>query len=178
MNVLTGKIKNDLSVDVDDSIQLGENKMKNFQKSLPGGFYDTISRKVKTMADGRKGVKAGKKVVLDSEAIYVRALGLRHINPDSDFEKLLVYELSPYPISIFNEKEAMRPCNQKLKLMTGLKVEVLARTVGKPYAFFLDGCTIFWVVVCPSKGTIGSLVENFRKYVPDKLKIFRCLPYI
>ena len=178
MNVVTGKINNDLSADVDDSTQLGEDKMKNFHKSLPDGFYDTISGKVKTMDDGRKGVKAGKKIVLDPEVIYVRALALRHINPDSDFEKLLVYELAPYPTSIFNEKGAMRPCNQKLKLMTGLKIEVAARTVGKPDAFFLDGCTIFCVVVCPSKGTIGSLVENFRKYVPDKLKIFRCLPYI
>ena len=55
-----------------------------------------------------------------------------------------------YPISMFNEKGAMRPCNQKSKLMTRLKVEVSARTVGKPDAFFLDGYAIFWVVSWPS----------------------------
>ena len=65
----------------------------------------------------------------------------------------------------------MRLCNQKSKLMTGLKVELSARTVGKPNAFFLDGCAICYVVAWGSKGTIGSLVENFRKYVIDKLKI-------
>ena len=42
VNVFTGKINNDLSVTVDDNILLGEDQMKNFQKSLPGGFYDTI----------------------------------------------------------------------------------------------------------------------------------------
>ena len=57
------------------------------------------------------------------------------------------------------------------KLMTGLKVEVSASTVGKWEDFFLDGCAIFWVVAWPRKRTIGSLVENFGKYIIHKLKI-------
>ena len=64
MNVVTGKINNDLSVNVDGRIWLGKDQMKNFQ-SLPGGFYDTISGKMKTMANGKKGVKAGKKIMFD-----------------------------------------------------------------------------------------------------------------
>ena len=78
VNVATGKINNDLSVNFDDRIHLGEDQMKNFPKSLPGGFYDTISGKLKTMVDGNKGVKAGKKSVLDPEVIYARALALTH----------------------------------------------------------------------------------------------------
>ena len=39
VNVVTGKINNYFSVNVDGSIRLGEDQMKNFQKSLPGGFY-------------------------------------------------------------------------------------------------------------------------------------------
>ena len=72
---------------------------------------------------------------------------------------------------MFNLKGAMRPCNQKSKLLAGLKVELSARTVGKPVTFFLDGWAIFRVVAWPNKGRIVSLVENFRKYVIDKLKI-------
>ena len=94
-------------------------KSEIFKENLPGGFYDTISREVKTMADGKKGVKKWKKIVLDPEVIYACALALRHINPDLDFEKLLVYELAPYPTLMFNEKGTMHTCNQKLKLMTG-----------------------------------------------------------
>ena len=55
--------------------------------------------------------------------------------------------------------------------MTGLKVEVSARAVGLPDAFFLDGCAILWIVAWPSKGTVGSFIENFCKYMLDKLKI-------
>ena len=40
----------------------------------------------------------------------------------------------------------MRPCNQKSKLMTRLKVEVSAKTVGTQDTFFLDGCAIFRIV--------------------------------
>ena len=65
----------------------------------------------------------------------------------------------------------MHLCNQKSKLITGVKVKVSARTVGKPGAFFLDGCALLWIVALPSKVSIGSLVDNFRKYVTDKLKI-------
>ena len=112
VNVATGKINNDLSVNFDDRIHLGEDQMRNFPKSLPGGFYDIISGTLKTMVDGNKGVKAGKKFVLDPEVIYARALALWHINPDLDFEKLLVYEFAPYPTSMFNKKGAMCLCNQ------------------------------------------------------------------
>ena len=35
---------------------------------------------MKNMADGKKGMTAGKKIVLDPEAIYARALALQHIN--------------------------------------------------------------------------------------------------
>ena len=163
VNVVTGKINS--------SIRLGEDQMENFQKSLPGGFCDTISGKVKAMADCKKGMKSGKKIVLDPVVIYARALTLRHFNPDLNFENLLVYEFAPYLTSMFNEKGAICPCSQKSKLTAGLKVEVSARTVGKPDTFLLDGCAIFWVVAWPSKGTIGSLVVNFWKYVVDKLKI-------
>ena len=55
---------------------------------------------------------------------------------------------------MFNEKGEMRPCNEKSKLMTGLKVEVSTRTVGKRDTLFLDGCAICRVVAWRSKGTI------------------------
>ena len=59
------KIKNDLSVNVDNSIRLKEDQMKNFKKCLPSGFYDAIIGKMKTMVDSKKSTKAGKKIMLD-----------------------------------------------------------------------------------------------------------------
>ena len=46
------------------------------QKSLPDGFCDTVNGKVKAMADGKKGMEVAKKIVLDLEVIYARALAL------------------------------------------------------------------------------------------------------
>ena len=40
----------------------------------------------------------------------------------------------------------MHHCNQKSKLVSGIKVELSARTVDKPDAFFLNDCVIFWDV--------------------------------
>ena len=51
-------------------------QMKNFQKSLPGGFYDITSEKKKTMVDDQGGVKAKKKIVLDQEVIYACTFAL------------------------------------------------------------------------------------------------------
>ena len=78
--IVTGKVNKDLSVNVDGSIQLGENQIKNVQKSFPGGFYETISGKMKTMVDGKKGMTAGKKIVPYPEATYAGALALQHVN--------------------------------------------------------------------------------------------------
>lgn len=55
----------------------------------------------------------------------------------------------------------MHRCTQKSKLVIGMKVELSARTVGKPGTFFLIGCAILWAFPWPSKGTIGSLLEIF-----------------
>ena len=87
VNIVTGKINNNTTVNVDDSIRIGQEQMKSFEDSLPSGLYDTISKNVKTMADIKRGVKAGNKIVLDPEVIYARALALRTINPDFDLEK-------------------------------------------------------------------------------------------
>ena len=46
--------------------------------------------------------------------------------------------------------------------MTELKAELSVGTVGKPDTFLLGRCAIFWVVAWLSKGTTGSLVENFE----------------
>ena len=78
--IVTEKVNSDLSVNVDGSMRLGENLIKTFQKSLAGGLYETLSGKMKTMTDGKKGMAAGKKTVLDPEVIYARALALQHIN--------------------------------------------------------------------------------------------------
>ena len=53
--------------------------------------------------------------------MYARALALRCIDSDFDFESILSYELAPFPTSMFEEEGL-----QESKLMSSLKVEALA----------------------------------------------------
>ena len=62
VNVFTEKFSSNVGVDIDDRIRLGDDQMTNFQKSLSVGFYDTLSEKMKTMADGKKSLNAGNKI--------------------------------------------------------------------------------------------------------------------
>lgn len=76
-------------------LMLMTDQMKNFEKSLPGGFYDIANEKKKTMVDDQGGVKAKKKIILDQEVIYACTFALWNINPDLVFEKQLVSKLAP-----------------------------------------------------------------------------------
>ena len=62
VNVFTEKFSSNVGVDIDDRIRLGADQMTNFQKSLSVGFYDTLSEKMKTMADGKKSLNAENKI--------------------------------------------------------------------------------------------------------------------
>ena len=60
--------------------------------------------------------------------------------------------------------------------MTGLKLEVSARTVGKPDAFFIDGCAIFCVVA--KYGNYWIPRQEFSKICDTQVRDCRCLPLI
>ena len=146
--------------------------MKDFESSLPQGFYEPIKQTVKTMDNSRKGVKVGDKNIVDPEIIYARALALKCVNPDFDFEEILGYKLAPHPTSMFDEDGLLRTCKQKSKLMTTLKVEIPARLAANDAdAIFLDGYAIIWVVTWPDKGTVEEYLNNFRRYLLEKAKI-------
>ena len=57
VNVVIGKVLVHPSVKVNNAAILGENQMETFEKSRPGGFHDTITKKMITMAVNRKHVR-------------------------------------------------------------------------------------------------------------------------
>ena len=77
VNVVTGKVVVHPSVNVTNAAIHGENQMETFEKSWSGGFHDTITKKVITMAVNRKHVKVGDVKVFETDAIYARAMGLQ-----------------------------------------------------------------------------------------------------
>ena len=165
VNIVTGKVTTDPKVNVHKSAEEGRRLMEKFESSLPGGFYETIPRTVKTM-DDRKGIKAGDKKVMDPAVIYARALAIRLVDPEFDFEKILEHELAPHPTSMFNEEGVLRTCKQKSKLMSTLKVEIPARLAQNGVkAIFLDGCAILWTISWPTNGTVSDYIRNLKGFL-------------
>ena len=63
---IPGRIKSD-----------AQDRGETSEKSWPGGFHDTITKKMITMTDNRKHIKVGEVKVFDTATIYSRAMGLQ-----------------------------------------------------------------------------------------------------
>uniref|UniRef100_UPI00358EAA80 uncharacterized protein n=1 Tax=Myxine glutinosa TaxID=7769 RepID=UPI00358EAA80 len=171
VNVVTGKVVVHPSVDVNNAVTLGENQMETFEKSWPGGFHDTITKTVNTMAVTRKHLKVGEVKVFDTETIYARAMGLQSGPRSLDSDSIMAHELSPYPTNMFDADGQMREAKTKANLKNAIKVEVSSRNAEKDVeASFLDGCTVLWVVPWPTSGTVQDYLDRFCSYIQGCLK--------
>ncbi|PIK51925.1 hypothetical protein BSL78_11180 [Apostichopus japonicus] len=171
VNVVTGKVVVHPSVNVNNAVTLGENQMKTFEKSWPGGFHDTITKTVNTMAATRKHLKVGELKVFDTETIYARAMGLQSGPRSLDANSIMAHELSPYPTSMFDADGQMREAKTKASLKNAMKVEVSSRNAETGVeASFLDGCAILWVVPWPTSGTVQDYHDRFRSYIQGRMK--------
>ena len=97
-----GKIISNPIVNVEKNYELRKKKLQEFESSLPGGYHDTISCIIIKIDAAKKGIAAGK--ILDPKLVYARALALRLVNTNFDFEQLLCYELSPFPPYLFDRE--------------------------------------------------------------------------
>ena len=119
VNVVTGKVVVHPSVKVNNAAILGENQIETSEKSWPGGFHDTITKKMITMADNRKHIKVGEVKVFDTATIYARAMGLQ------SGQRSLAHELSPYPTAMFDaDGQTRREAKTKANLENATKVEL------------------------------------------------------
>ena len=170
MNIVSGQVVNHSSVNVDMVQLLGKTQMESFERSWPGGFHDSISNTVTTMALSRKHIKVGDAKVFDTETIYARAKGLQSSVRDIDATTLMGHELSPIPTSMFDENGNMRDAKTKSNLKNALKVEVSRRLAEQDVqATFLDGCAVLWIVPWPTPGTVHDYLVRFRSYLHGHL---------
>ena len=63
----------------------------------------------------------------------------------------------------------MRLAKSKSTLKNNLQVEMSARLQLPPDVIIVDGCALLWTVHWPSKGTVQNLVDEFYKYIGEKL---------
>ena len=101
LNIASGKIERDSSVNMTDGVEIGKEQMKEFYATFPDGFYSPIKKKVKLMK-AEKTCAIGDIEIYSTEAIYTHIICLMSTS-SIKIEDLLKYELSPVPTSPFDE---------------------------------------------------------------------------
>ena len=112
VNIVSGQVADD-TVNVQDAVAIGTRQMQEFEKGWPERFQSTISKKVKTVSDSKKHIKAGSQKIYDTSVIYSRVIGIQASSRDIDMKKVLSHELTPVPTSMFYDSGAMRMCKAK-----------------------------------------------------------------
>ena len=119
----------DDAVNAQDAVSIGSEALKEHERQWPEGFRNTISRKVKTIADGKKFVSVGTEKVYDTTVIYSRVIGIQASSRELDLKKVLRHELAPVPTSMFHDSGAARMCKAKSYLKKRLAREISSRIV-------------------------------------------------
>ena len=166
INKYTGEISPDKS-NVHKSIETGNKQMKEFQESLPDGFYVTLPKKVITM-DNKKA-KAQLVEVYNTELIYSRVMCLLKVDQIS-LDDLFNSELAPVLISLFTDTGEAKYPKGKSTLKKKLKVEVSTRTHDAD-VIILDGCAVLYHIHWPKNACVKDLVDPFIEYVKKHLQV-------
>ena len=169
VNIVSGRTVSD-KVNVHQAVIIGKEQMTEYENGWPSGFYDIISKRVKTAAENKKHIVLGNKKLYDTSMIYSRVIGIQASSRDIDIENVLSHELAPVPTSMFEDSGTMRLCKGKSDLKNRLAKEASSRcSISSVTSIVLDGSAILWVVHWPAKGVIADFVINFKKYIEKKL---------
>ena len=169
VNIVTGMIS-PASVNVDDSVQLGERLMTSYREGWPQSFHKPLTKPIIMMSVSRKKVSVGDVTVFDTSLILSRVLCLQKVR-DVNMEEVLGHELAGVPTSMFEDTGKMRLTQSKSILKTKLQVELAHRRSVPPDVIVLDGCAILWIVKWPAHGLVKDYLQNVLDYVIGQLNI-------
>ena len=140
INVVNG-MTGPSSVNVDKTIEAGTRHMKEFERKLTDGFYESIPMKIETMAATKKSLKVGDNKVYNTKLMYSRVIGLQTSPRDISISEVISCELSPVPTALFNDSGEMRIYKSKSDLKKLSRVD--ARHVAQEATCtVIDGCAL------------------------------------
>ena len=163
VNIYTGEEAAN-NVNVDKSIEIGNQQYIQFQNSLPEGFRERLSSKVTTMAEGKKTKKNAVNESFNTELIFSRVLyllGMDHL----DFTTLFNYELAPVPTSLFKDTGEPRFTSSKATLKNKIKVEVSSRGIVNDVVLVDGGGMLHSSISWPKEGLVEDLVKGIEHYI-------------
>ena len=140
---MTGHISPE-SVNVGNAVAMGDNEMREFQETWPGGFYAPLTKKVVTMEASNKHFKRGRECVFDTGMIYSRVMDLMN-SLNLDLNNIFQHELVSVPTSdsMFDDAGQMRITKTMVTLKNELKIEQSSRTLPSPDTITNDGCSSY-----------------------------------
>ena len=170
MNVASGRINSDPTINAELAITIGSKQTASFIQKLPCDFYETLNveEKVKCLVPPQRGMKIGETKVINTEAVYHRIIGLLATDHVT-LKDVIKYELSSVPPSLFKENGDMRTAESKYKIKEILQVETSARNMKDVAASFVDGSAIFWILKWPEKCSAEMIGEGMYEYVKELL---------
>ena len=128
VNIVIGRIAPD-AVNVDNSVAMGKEQMKQFETGWPKTFYEPLSNKVVTMSVTKKRIKLGSADCVDTNLIYSKVMGLMS-SRDVDLTDVFSHEpqcqLRCLKIKRHEDNEV------KTTLKRKLQVEQSPRTLSTP----------------------------------------------
>ena len=145
-----------------------------FEKSWPKGFYDTITKSVRTIASATKSSRLGhagsEAVNADHTLIYTRTIGLLSSSRDIRMNDVLEYELAPVTTALYNEAGEMRAVTKsvlKKKLCVARSYKMFEVV---PSTAIIDACAMLWCVPWPAQpSTVADYVAAFTATIKRKL---------
>ena len=170
VQIVGGRIATDPTVNVHEAVAIETEITKHYESTWPGGFHDTLCKKVRTMAIMKKHIHVGSAKVYDTNLIYSLIIGVQASGRDMNLNKLLKYELAPIPASMSTNNGKIRLATSKSTLKNKLNVEVTGRYAPNATSVIIDGSAIRRVVHWPTQGTVQYLVGNAVSYVMGKMK--------
>ena len=148
VNIFSGQIVDDPSVNAYDSIQIGTAQWHVYENSWQDGFHNPLKKSIKSMAAAtKKKVIIGDTLeIVQPDFIYARAMGIMASSREGlSLETLFDHELSPIPASLFDDSGEMREANKSV-LKAKLKVDCGTTNTRQPKVLIIDGCALLWAV--------------------------------
>ncbi|KAL8560458.1 hypothetical protein ACOMHN_054361 [Nucella lapillus] len=152
VNVYSGRIIDDPTVNVHEAVKIGTEQQKAFEGKWPASFHLKLKRRVKNIASLVKSqLKMGKDIkAIDTGFIYARVLGIMASSREPvSIEALFSHELAPLPTALFDETGDMRTTS-KAVLKNKINIVCGVRNKPSPSVVVLDGCAILWTVPWPA----------------------------
>ena len=106
VQIVSGRIATDPTVNVHEAVAIGTEVMEHYESKWPGGFPDTLPKKVRAMVITKKHMQVGSAKAYDTNLIYSRIVDLKASCQDMNLNAVLKYE--SIPTSMFTNNGEMR----------------------------------------------------------------------